>query len=140
MAQAAHSIEVDLPVEAFYGLVTDFEAYPAFLSDVKSARVLARKGHTWEAAFVARCRAWMAERLEDASPWLCWVAEADGYVLGCLWMQSIEKVPNPVDEPERHAYVTSVYVRPDRRGRGLETAFGAGQAQALSAVVRHARL
>jgi GNAT superfamily N-acetyltransferase len=64
----------------------------------------------------------MAERLEDASPWLCWVAEADGRVLGCLWMQSIEKVPNPVDEPERHAYVTSVYVRPDHRGRGTGAA------------------
>lgn len=54
MAQAEHSIEVDLPREDFYRLVTDFEAYPTFLSDVKAARVISHKGQAWEASFVAR--------------------------------------------------------------------------------------
>ena len=30
-----------------------------------------------------------------------------------------EKLPNPTDEPERHAYLTSLYVRPHARDQGL---------------------
>lgn len=68
--------------------------------------------------FIARCTPWMAERLANPSPWLCWVLETEGAIAGNLWLQLIEKVPNPVDEREYHAYITSVYVRPEARGAG----------------------
>lgn len=69
--------------------------------------------------FIARCAEWMATRLSGGSPWRCWVAEGDGTVTGQLWLQLIEKVPNPAPELEQHAYITNVYVDPSARGSGL---------------------
>lgn len=90
-----------------------------------------------KSAFVARCTAWMGQHLAQAGGWRCWVweggergagGEGGGRVDGHLWLQVIEKVPNPVAEPERHAYITNLYVRPAARGgagsRLLETALG----------------
>ena len=34
-------------------------------------------------------------------------------------MQVVEKLPNPGDEPERHAYVSNLFVRPDHRNLGI---------------------
>jgi len=67
-------------------------------------------------AFVRRCEAWMRPRLAPESSWRAWVAEAAGEVVGTVWVQLMEKMPNPVDEAEVHAYVTNVYVRPSARG------------------------
>jgi ribosomal protein S18 acetylase RimI-like enzyme len=72
------------------------------------------------AAFVARCASWMAARLVDAgSDWRCWVARRDGALVGHVWLRLIDKIPNPVAEPERHGYITNLYVAPERRGQGL---------------------
>lgn len=71
-----------------------------------------------ESEFIARCRRWMQERLREGGPWRCWVAERGQELVGNLWAQLIEKIPNPVVEPERHAYVTNFYVRERERGRG----------------------
>jgi len=71
------------------------------------------------ATFLARCQMWMAERLKDDSDWHCWVADEDGEIVGNLWLCRIEKLPNPVAEPEQHAYVTNVYVVPERRDGGI---------------------
>ena len=60
----------------------------------------------------------MRRRLTPRSGWLCWVAEERGRIAGHVWLATIEKVPNPVAEAERHAYVTNVYVRPENRGAG----------------------
>jgi len=70
-------------------------------------------------AFVDRCTIWMAERLLPVSPWHCWVVEHDGAIIGNVWLQLIEKIPNPVPELETHAYITNVYVRPGTRGAGV---------------------
>ena len=71
-------------------------------------------------AFTSRCQSWMAERLrDDSSGWRCWVALAGDRVTGTVWLQVIEKVPNPVAEPEAHGYVTNLYVSPELRGRGI---------------------
>lgn len=70
-------------------------------------------------AFVARCAEWMGWRLEMGAAWRCWVAEDSGRVVGHLWLQLVEKVPNPAPELEQHAYVTNVYVEPAARGTGL---------------------
>jgi GNAT superfamily N-acetyltransferase len=74
------------------------------------------------AAFVARASAWMEARLGDSdsgSGWRCWVAEDSGAVVGNVWLLAIDKLPNPVAEPERHAYVSNLYVRPAARGNGV---------------------
>lgn len=70
-------------------------------------------------AFLERCKPWMAERLKEGSLWRCWVAEQDQSLIATLWMQLIEKIPNPISEPEYHAYITSVYVCDWARGQGL---------------------
>lgn len=74
-----------------------------------------------EATFIARCRPWMAERLANRT-WQAWVAEDDGEVIGTAWLSIMEKLPNPVAEPERHGYITNCYVRPEHRGAGHGTA------------------
>lgn len=72
-----------------------------------------------EAAFVTRCALWMTERLEPIGAWRCWVAEdGAGAIRGHLWLQLIEKVPNPGPELESHAYITNVFVDPESRGAG----------------------
>src|SRR5262249_38828616 len=35
-----------------------------------------------EETFLARCTPWMRERLEADGPWRCWLAEAEGVVVG----------------------------------------------------------
>jgi GNAT superfamily N-acetyltransferase len=71
-----------------------------------------------EAAFVARCEAWMRPRLEAATDWWGWVAGVDNVIVGNAFLHRIEKMPNPVTEYEAHGYVTNVYVRPEFRGCG----------------------
>jgi GNAT superfamily N-acetyltransferase len=72
-----------------------------------------------EAEFLARCGAWMAARLAPGGPWRCWAAEEAGKLVGSIWLQIIEKMPNPGAEPEKHGYISNLYVEPSRRGAGL---------------------
>lgn len=73
-----------------------------------------------EAAFVTRCAAWMTPRLAPGSGWQCWVAEQEGQLVGTVWLQLFEKMPNPVAlEAEWHGYVSNLYVAPSLRGGGL---------------------
>jgi GNAT superfamily N-acetyltransferase len=71
-----------------------------------------------EDEFLARCTAWMEPRLIDASPWRAWVAETSDLLVGNVWMQVVEKLPNPGEEPELHAYVSNFFVRPEYRNLG----------------------
>ena len=78
--------------------------------------------------FITRCAAWMRERLAPGSSWHCIVAERDGAMVGHVWLEVVDKVPNPgAGEPERHVYLTNLYVRPAARG-------GAGSALVESAL------
>ena len=63
----------------------------------------------------------MHERLSTSAGWRCWVVEGAGpeELAGTVWLQAVEKIPNPTAEPERHGYITNLYVRPGDRGRGL---------------------
>lgn len=93
-----------------------------------------------EAEFVARCAEWMAERLAHGSPWRCWLLDTGDVIAGHLWLQLIEKIPNPVPETERHAYITNVYIRPQHRGGGhgerlLETALAFCREHQVDSVV-----
>jgi len=67
--------------------------------------------------FIERCTSWMRERLAPGSAWHCLLAEHDGATIGHVWLEVVDKVPNPGGkEPERHVYLTNLYVRPDARG------------------------
>lgn len=70
--------------------------------------------------FVRRCTSWMKKRVRaGSSPWRCWVVDDGDQLLGHVCVQLFEKMPNPVNEPEIHAYLTNFYVVPEMRGRGL---------------------
>jgi GNAT superfamily N-acetyltransferase len=51
--------------------------------------------------------------------WRCWVAERDETLLAALWLQVIEKIPNPTAEPEALGYITNFFVADSERGKGL---------------------
>jgi GNAT superfamily N-acetyltransferase len=69
-------------------------------------------------AFLDRCRTWMTERIGNGR-WFCWVTEVAGRVVGCVWVQIIDKIPTPTDEAEEHAYLTSFFVTERMRGIGI---------------------
>jgi hypothetical protein len=46
----------------------------------------------------------------ESNAWRCWVIEDGKQLLGHVCVQLFEKMPNPVDEPEAHAYLTNFYV------------------------------
>jgi GNAT superfamily N-acetyltransferase len=72
-----------------------------------------------EEEFLARCESWMKERLAGRGQWRCWIAERQAVSVGAVWAQLIEKIPNPVAEPENYVYVTNFYVREEFRGGGI---------------------
>jgi len=122
---------------------------PIRLATVADARALAELRYEFRAsiaqpteereAFVARTERWMTDRLRVPGPWYCWVAEREDVIVGNLWMQLIEKVPNPIPEQECHAYITNVYVRPAARGgigeRLLEAAIATAREARVDAVI-----
>ena len=70
--------------------------------------------------FVRRCTSWMKKRFRAGSrTWRCWVVDDGSQLLGHVCVQLFEKMPNPVNEREVHAYLTNLYVIPEMRGRGL---------------------
>lgn len=77
-------------------------------------------------AFVERCAAWMRRELTEGKPWRAWVALRENRIIGQVWLDTLQKVPNPIAERERHAYLSNLYVQPTERGavgtRLLETA------------------
>jgi GNAT superfamily N-acetyltransferase len=91
--------------------------------------------------FVRRCTSWMQKRFCSGSyPWRCWVVDDGKQLLGHVCVQLFEKMPNPVNEPEFHAYLTNFYVMPEIRGRGLgrkllKTALSWCRARGVDAVV-----
>src|SRR6266481_6921438 len=70
--------------------------------------------------FVRRCTSWMMKSLgADCGAWRCWIVEDGNHLLGHVCVQLFEKMPNPVNEPEVHAYLTNFYVVPELRSHGL---------------------
>jgi len=72
-----------------------------------------------EVSFVRRCTAWMKERLATDGHWKCWIAESPQTVVGNVWAQLVEKIPNPIAESEHYVYLTNFYVREEYRGKGV---------------------
>ena len=72
-----------------------------------------------ESAFVDRCTVWMRQRLRSDSLWKCWIAELQDTAVGDVWIQLVEKIPNPIEEPEYYIYLTNFYVREQYRSHGV---------------------
>ena len=69
--------------------------------------------------FSREFHAWLAEGL-DSSVWMAAVADAgNGTLVGCVFLRSVSKVPNPGAVRRTWGYVTNSYVAPSHRGRGL---------------------
>jgi GNAT superfamily N-acetyltransferase len=91
--------------------------------------------------FVRRCASWMKKAFNaDSSAWRCWVVDDGKQLLGHVCVQLFEKMPNPVNEPEVHAYLTNFYVVAEMRGRGvgrtlLDKALSWCRAQGADAVI-----
>jgi GNAT superfamily N-acetyltransferase len=68
-----------------------------------------------QASFLARCTEWMRQALETGA-WRSWVAVRDDRIVGQVWLHPFTKLPNPVGERERHAYLSNLFVVPDERG------------------------
>ncbi len=90
-------------------------------------------------AFIKRCAAWMRRELATPNTWAAWVAMNNRDVVGQVWLHTIAKIPNPVEETEHHAYVSNLYVRPSDRGgtgtRLLAAAIDAARAGGVDRVV-----
>jgi len=83
-------------------------------------------------SFLAGLESWLRDRLAGPA-WLAWVAvEADGSIVGHVFLQVIEKIPKPLPGPSSIGYLTNFYVVPTWRGRGIGGAL-------LNALRDHAR-
>ena len=71
-------------------------------------------------AFVKRCAAWMRSELTTPHAWRAWVAVDEGAIIGQVWLNALEKIPNPIGEAERHAYLSNLNVKPSERGHGVD--------------------
>ena len=94
------------------------------------ARALARLRWQWrvdeeqesatdEPAFAAAFGRWVEEHRESH---LAWLAEVDGEPVGMAWLAIIHRVPGPAVPVRLAGHLQSVYVRPDRRDRGVGAA------------------
>lgn len=72
-----------------------------------------------DVSFVERCTIWMQRQLAPDSHWKCWIAECGQTPVGNVWAQLVDKIPNPIAEPEQYVYVTNFYVRAEHRGKGI---------------------
>ena len=110
----------------------------------RAGRAAARED---QSAFVARCADWMRRELQAAGRWRCWVATRDqgdpahpqSAIIGQVWLQILPKVPNPIGERDRHAYLSNLYVAPEARGgvgsRLLDAALGWADQHGVDCVV-----
>ena len=73
------------------------------------------------ASFLEGFRAFVDDALTQGGPWQAWVAEDGDRLVGCVWLQLVEKIPHPSrDRWERPiAYITNMYIAPDLRNEGL---------------------
>jgi len=64
------------------------------------------------------CRAFLEDAI-GGGRWQIWVAELDGTVVSHAFVALVDRVPRPIYEPRRIAYLTNVYTRPEHRNRGI---------------------
>lgn len=67
--------------------------------------------------YEAECRAFLEDALASGR-WHIWVALSGPKIVSHAFVALVDKVPRPVREKRRIAYLTNVYTRPDFRGQG----------------------
>jgi GNAT superfamily N-acetyltransferase len=68
--------------------------------------------------YEADCRAFLSDAITSGK-WHIWIAEVGERIASHAFVALIDKVPRPIRENARIAYLTNVYTRPDFRGRGI---------------------
>lgn len=70
--------------------------------------------------FVDEMHFFVGAHLADGTAWRAWVAEDGARIVGCVWLQVVERVPTNLRRGERPiAYVTNMYVVPELRNGGI---------------------
>ena len=68
--------------------------------------------------FIRDCGQWLRKRLRSGN-WFMAVAESGSGLCGCMFLQFVEKVPEPGSSQRAWGYVTNSYVDPQKRGHGI---------------------
>jgi len=71
--------------------------------------------------FENECRAFLEDAITEGR-WQIWVADLDGRVVSHAFVALVDRVPRPIYEPRRIAYLTNVYTLPEHRNRGIGAA------------------
>jgi GNAT superfamily N-acetyltransferase len=102
-------------IEVRTATITDARALAELRWEFRSAQEQPVETHD---AFVRRCTAWMRKELPIDGAWKAWVAVDDHTVVGQVWLQVVQKIPNPYPEgePEQLAYLSNLFVQPESRG------------------------
>ena len=60
----------------------------------------------------------MRRELSSGGSWRAWAAIDQSAIVGQVWLQTVQKIPNPVadSEPEHIAYLSNLYVKVSARG------------------------
>jgi GNAT superfamily N-acetyltransferase len=77
-----------------------------------------RKSSETRSGYAEDCRSFLADAI-TSERWQIWVAEVDGRLVSHAFLALIDKVPRPIRQNARIAYLTNVYTRPDHRGQGI---------------------
>ncbi len=93
----------------------DAEALADLRYEFRARRVVAVEDAD---GFRTRFVEWTREHLTGDGPWRTWVLEHEGETVGNVWLQIVQKLPNPGEESERHGYVTNFFIREAFRARG----------------------
>jgi GNAT superfamily N-acetyltransferase len=123
-------------IEVRAAIVTDAKALAELRWEFRTSRTDANESHD---TFIRRCTAWMRRELQPGSSWKTWVAVEQAELVGQIWVHTVPKIPNPIAELEKLAYVSNLYVRLAARGgtgtRLLETALEWCRANEIDRVI-----
>jgi GNAT superfamily N-acetyltransferase len=105
-------------------------AQAAVRSPIRLRRVIVRMAGVLDAAALAELRDIEPDKLAAYADWVAahvethlpFVAEIDGYVVGCAWLLVAERVPGNESLDRRYGDVQSVMVREEYRHRGIGAA------------------
>jgi GNAT superfamily N-acetyltransferase len=93
--------------------IVDAKALAELRWEFRSARDTPNETHD---SFVRRCTIWMRRELPLDSTWKAWVAVDGAEIVGQIWVHTVPKIPNPLAELEKLAYVSNLYVKASARG------------------------
>lgn len=78
----------------------------------------APQSRTSRPEFEAECREFLHQAISSGR-WDIWVAEVGGQIVSHVYVALVDKVPRPVRENRRIAYMTNLYTRPRHRASGI---------------------